>query len=215
MIALRRGAFVTLLLLALVPSTAHAQTAALTLDALRNATYPVEAVPGKVAALKDGHFEVAAAPGSSSKATVDLVTATVGTVNGGPAAAVVLASSGGGSGVFFRLYALDATGQVIAKDALGDRIKVQSLTINAVGHIVVELLVHGPNEPLASATLPQHREYFVGNTLVRVDVPAPSRTRNAGLDGAQHTSVTFELILLAMLLGAIGVTRALGRTRRQ
>ncbi|RLT42273.1 MAG: hypothetical protein DWI58_07000 [Chloroflexi bacterium] len=69
MIALRRGAFVTLLLLALVPSTAHAQTAALTLDALRNATYPVEAVPGKVAALKDGHFEVAAAPGSSSKAT--------------------------------------------------------------------------------------------------------------------------------------------------
>lgn len=213
MIGLRRGVAVALLLLALFPSSARAQTPALTVDALKNATYPVGAVLGGQAKLANGHFEVAAAPGSASKATADLVTSAIGTINSGPGAAVVLASSGGGSGVFFDLYALDATGQPIAKDSLGDRIQVRSLSINGAGHIVVDLLVHGPNEPLTSATQPERREYFVGNTLARITAPAPAATGTAGLDGAPHTSVAFEVAALVLMI--LGASFARTRTARE
>ena len=205
--------FVATFAVATHPSTARAQTPPLTIDALRNGTYPVEAVSGGSATLKDGHFEAAAAPGSASKVTVDVVLANLGTISGQPVGVVVLASSGGGSGVFYDVYVVDAGGKTLAKDNLGDRIKVQTLAIDKADRIVLDLLVHSPTEGLASATLPEHRVYaLVGGTLTRVaSTPIPAATGNAGLSDPHRANAAFEVTALALVI--LGASFAHTRTR--
>lgn len=219
MIALRRGAFVALLLLALVPSTARAQTPALTLDALRNGTYPVRTfllIPSTVT-LVDGGFKMPLLPGSASLATVNFDRAVVGTIAGAPAAAVVLYAQGGGSGTDYWIFAVGADGKALVGTSIGDRTPVKTVSIDGAGQIALDMLVHGPGEGFCCATQPEHCVYAVpGNVLTLLaKTPLPAATGNADLANAQHTSMAFEVVLLAMLLGAIGVTRALGRTRRQ
>lgn len=193
-----------------LPSTARAQTPALTVDALKNGTYPVDAVPGGQAKLTNGAFSVAAAPGSSSMATATLQIATIGTISGQPGAAVILASSGGGSGTFFDLYVVDATGKTLAKDRLGDRVVVRSLSTDTAGNVNVDLLTHGPNEPLTSATQLERRVYaLAGGMLVRV-APAPAATGNAGLDTSSRSNIAFEVATLALVV--LGMSFARTRT---
>ena len=190
-----------------LPSAARAQTPALTIDALKNGTYAVDVVPGGSAKLANGHFDVAAAPGSASKATADFVTGVTGTIGGQPGGAVVLASSGGGSGTFFDLYVVDATGKTLAKDRLGDRVVVRSLSTDTAGNVTVDLLTHGPNEPLTSATQPERRVHaLVGGMLVRL-APAPAATGNAGLDTSSRSNIAFEVIALTLVVLAMSFAR--------
>ncbi len=214
-ISYRFTAFSLLLaVLALAPSmtsTAGAQAPALTLEALRNGTYPVDGVPGGTAKLTNGTFSVAAAPGSASMATATFVMAAGGTIAGQPGGAVVLASSGGGTGQFVDLYAVDATGKTTAKTSLGDRIKTEALAIDIAGRIVVDLMVRGPNEPLSSpATVPERRVYaLTAGALTRVATPppAPAATGSGGLDEASRVAAVQGLALLAAVLLAACVAR--------
>ena len=217
-ISYRFTAFSLLLaVLALAPSmtsTAGAQAPALTLEALRNGTYSVDAVPGGTAKLTNGMFSIAAAPGSASTVTANFVMGAVGTIAGQPGGAVVLVSSGGGTGQFVDLYAVDGTGKTTAKTNLGDRIKTESLSIDANGRIVVDLIVRGPNEPFAlPATVPERRVYtLAGGTLTRVTtptatVPAPAATGSGGLDEASRTKAVQGLAVLTAVLLAACVAR--------
>ena len=201
-----------------------AQTPLITLDALRNATYPIEVVPGGSAKLVNGHFEVTAAPGSASKATADFVTAVVGTLGGQPRAAVVIASSGGGTGLFFELYILDASGATLAKAMLGDRIRVESIEINAAGNVLVHTLMRRPAEPLASPpTARIVHAYGISaagaltllGPLVEAPTPAPAPTGNAGLLDAHGQDTGVEAMLLAMVVGAAWAARSLGGRARE
>ena len=202
---------------------------ALTIEALRNATYPVEVVPGGNATLSNGHFEVAAAPGSASKATADFVTAAIGTLGGQPRAAVVIASSGGGSGTFFGLYVMDAAGKTLARSSLGDRVKVNAVSITSNGVVMVDMLTRGAGEPLSSAPAVQvSRAYGVdaAGTLtflepfdapstpppvVPAPAPAPAKTGNAGLvRGSGRPGAAFDVTLLALVVAAAWAARGLG-----
>jgi len=135
-----------------------APVAALTAEQLGNTEYQTDLTPSKTAKLAAGKYEVAAAPGSASKITVSLVSASTafGDLNGDGAgdAAVILASSSGGSGTFISLHAVvndKATPKDAAWVALGDRTQVKAVTVSA-GVITVNMIKHGPNDPLCCPT---------------------------------------------------------------
>ena len=212
----------TLVVASTFASVARAQTTTLTLEPLRNATYPVESVPGGSAKLVNGHFEVAAAPGSASKATADFVTAAIGTLGGQPRAAVVVASSGGGSSTLFDLHVIDASGATLAKVNLGDRIKVNGVSITSNGVVMVDMLTRRAGEPFAVVpTVHVNRAYGVNAAgavtfLGPFDAPAPStpapgRTGNAGLVGTTAPGdARLEAMLLATVVGAAFAARRTG-----
>jgi len=83
-------------------------------------------------------------------------------------AVVVLVASGGGSGSFYSLEAvLNQAGKPhhIASAALGDRAQLESLSV-ASGRITVEMVTHGPNDPMCCPTLEVTQEYELqGDTL--------------------------------------------------
>jgi hypothetical protein len=76
--------------------------------------------------------------------------------DGVPDAAVILATNSGGSGVFVDLAAVvndKGTPKHIASAALGDRVQIKSISINA-GEIIVALVKQGPNDPLCCPSQP-------------------------------------------------------------
>ncbi|MEI6136966.1 MAG: hypothetical protein WCQ48_06075, partial [Chloroflexota bacterium] len=169
-----------------------------------------------VVTLVDGRFSIPVVPGAAARASVSFVESTVGAIGGSPAAVVVLYGTGGGSGGIFSAHVVDATGKTVASVNTGDRHPIEMVSINAAGQIGMDVLESGPRDPACCPTQRVHRVYDLrGSVLVRVDVPAPAATGNAGRDGAQHTSVAFEVMLLAILLAGIGVARSLGRVRQR
>ena len=150
---------------------AAAPTAApeLTLDQLRNATYPLDVAPGGEAQLVDGSFSAPAAPGSATEITVDLSDSggsggiAFGDIDGDgvPDAAVVLIAQTGGSGIFYYLAPVlnhDGTPEALAPVLLGDRIEMQALSVEA-GQISVDMLTAGPDDPLCCPTQETHNVY--------------------------------------------------------
>jgi hypothetical protein len=87
-------------------------------------------------------------------------------------AAVLLATNTGGSAVFVDLAAVvDRDGELrhIARYFLGDRVKPQRVTIDD-GVIAVDLIVHGPDDPLCCPTRRVlWRLRLVDEALIRVD----------------------------------------------
>jgi hypothetical protein len=131
----------------------------LTMQQLRNAEYPLEWPRSGLAALKNGLYREAAAPGSVTEILVRATTLhDFGDLDGDgtPDAVIVLESDPGGSGVFFDLSpVLNRGGQPLplAPVALGDRVQVHSVDIGDDGSVRVELLKHGPNDPQCCPTL--------------------------------------------------------------
>ena len=129
-----------------------------TVDLLSNAVYQSDMTASKTAKLAGGKYEEAAAPGSASKITVMLVPASLGlgdlNADAADDAAVILASSGGGSGTFISLHAVVSEKGAL-KDAawvtLGDRVQVKSVAVSG-GIITINMVRHGPNEPLCCPT---------------------------------------------------------------
>jgi hypothetical protein len=118
-----------------------------------NAIYTIE---GSDIQLRDGHFEMPAAPGSAAKITVEMFdTPAYGNLNGDGDidAAVILVYQSGGSGTFYYLgAALNKAGNYRGTNALflGDRIIPQAVTIEN-RTIVVDFADRAPSEPMAAA----------------------------------------------------------------
>lgn len=158
----------------LLPAHALAQSSGLTQAQLANAAYSSEYAPAGTITLSDGQAEVELAPGSASKLVVTLIEPTAfGDLNGDGVddAAVLLASDSGGSGAFIDLHAvLDDNGAPVdtASTFLGDRIQVNSLTIEA-GVITVNMVTHGPNDPMCCPTVEQTLRFqLIDDALVEV-----------------------------------------------
>jgi basic membrane protein A len=152
-----------------------AVVARLTPQMLLNAEYPNEFTQEGTAPLVDGEYREPAAPGSATETVVGLsdVVAFGDLDNDGfEDAAVVTITDPGGSGTFYTLVAvLDRRGQAVpvATAALGDRIVVDSLSIES-GAVVVDLLTRGEDEPMAAEpTVPQSLTYQIQVSLAPVE----------------------------------------------
>jgi hypothetical protein len=130
-------------------------TAGLEMEALKNAQYTEDLVPGGTVQLANGEYSEPAAPGSASMTTV-LMTPWVayGQLNGQDSAAVILVSSGGGSGSFYTLHAMQAQNGKpvdVASTQLGDRVKIKCLSIKD-NLTVVDMVQAGPSDPSCCPT---------------------------------------------------------------
>lgn len=145
-------------------------------QALPNLAYPIEAASSGIAQLTNGAFEEPAAPGSAAMTRIQLGTAQVfGDINadGAEDAAVTLVVDSDGSGTFTYLAAvLDQNGTYQALPAvfLGDRITVQSLSIQP-GQVIVDLLTRAADEPMsADPTVEQHLTFnLINDQLVAAE----------------------------------------------
>ncbi len=146
----------------------------LTVEALMNTDYHSEWPADGVAELKDGQYEEEIVPGAASKLVIvvypDMYA--FGDLNGDGVddAAVVLATSAGGSGTFISLEAVvneRGTPKHVASAQLGDRARINSLVIES-GTVTVNLVTHGPNDPMCCPTQEASQEYKLqGDALVQ------------------------------------------------
>ena len=208
-------------LLALAPANALGQAPQPPARAqLEAATYPVEVAPGGTVTLAGGKFEVAAAPGSASKVTASLQASAGGTIAGQPAAAVIIASSGGGSGTFFDLHVVDAAAKSVARLPLGDRVRIDALSLDPQGRIVVAGAFKRDTDPACCPSLIERRTYALqGSALVLVSTataaiepPRPAATGTGGVEEARGLGLPYAaLVLLSMLLASGAARAAAGR----
>jgi hypothetical protein len=147
----------------------------LTLEQLANTEYESPTPAEGTIRLTDGEFRQAAAPGSASEISVallpDLVALGDLDGDGHNDAAVMLAGDSGGSGTFISLAALlneDGSPRHAATAFLGDRVRVTFVAIDS-GEITVELVSHGPADPLCCPTLATTRRFRLNQgSLVEV-----------------------------------------------
>ena len=146
----------------------------LTWISLLNATYPTSLVRAG-APLRNGVYDVEAAPGSASRIIVRLADmAAFGDVDGdGDAdAATILTGSGGGTGTFVELaYVRNDEGAAhpIATTLLGDRVLVREVRISD-RRVVVRLRARGATDPLARLTREVTRRFELrGDALALID----------------------------------------------
>lgn len=140
----------------------------LTLEKLKNSEYIVS---GEKIKLTNGIYE----HGTIAKG--DLLLLEIGEVtfgelnsDGKEDAAVILKSSGGGSGVFTELAAVINKNGIpyhVASVEIGDRVKIQSISIKSE-QIIVNMLKHGPSDPMCCPTLKTVVKYGLsGNKLIK------------------------------------------------
>jgi hypothetical protein len=129
------------------------------LASLRNAEYASEWTASRRVRLRDGRYREPAAPGSAAEIRVSLLDRiTAWTAGGRRYAAVILVTDPGGSGVFHDLVVVeDRRGRPVqvAGAALGDRVRVESLTVarrDGQTELHVGLVTHGPDDPLCCPT---------------------------------------------------------------
>jgi hypothetical protein len=84
-------------------------------------------------------------------------------------AAVILVANTGGTGVFHELCVVLNRGgspEQVATAGLGDRVKIESFRIEA-GEVVVDMIVHGPADPMCCPTQRELRRYRVEDDRLR------------------------------------------------
>ena len=165
-------AALSLLALGAYGEKAPSPVAPLTEEALRNASYQSEWPTDGNAELTDGVYREKYMEGAASEIVVAMHPMfALGDLDGDGAedAVVILVASGGGSGSFYSLEAvLNQAGNPhhVASAALGDRAQLESLSV-ASGRITVEMVTHGPNDPMCCPTLEVTQEYELqGGALV-------------------------------------------------
>jgi hypothetical protein len=182
------------------PPDLHAQATGLTVEDLRNTTYPSDFTARKSAPLTDGRYEE---PPNVSVAFQE------GAV--GPDFAVaILASSGGASGVFYTAHVVTATaGAPYAgpQEVLGDRIQLQSLAIEG-DRVFIGMVAHAPTDPQCCPTRAVTRQYRrTGDLLTLIEERPgfqPPSTGSAGLLPRHDRSLDWAWLAAGSLL-AIGV----------
>jgi len=136
----------------------------LTPQALKNAEYRSEQYGDTWVKLKNGKHEERTEPDGTLEFVLRLSDKIAfGDLNndGRQDAAVILVSSGGGSGSFRELIAvLDKNGspRQAAVQFLGDRTDIKSIAIRS-GVIHVDLVRHGPNDPMCCPTVRELKKY--------------------------------------------------------
>jgi uncharacterized membrane protein len=151
------------------------QNRSMTIEDIKNAAYFSEwSSTGKVQ-LTNGIYREKIVPDSATELVIRLNdTIAFGDLNndGVNEAAAILITDGGGSGTFRDLVVLtDCNGlpKHIATATLGDRVRVQSLSVQS-GHILLEMITHGTDDPMASPSLQVRKQFKLqGHKLVLVD----------------------------------------------
>ncbi|MGQ9802078.1 MAG: hypothetical protein ACUVRL_10515 [Candidatus Saccharicenans sp.] len=119
--------------------------------------------------LENGHYE----SGSPTEDYINLrlEAASFGDLNndGKTDAAVILVANYGGSGSFYELTAL-ISGEGLWLQTnnleLGDRVQVNNLRVEN-GTVVVDLLIHGPEDPMCCPSQPRSLRFRVMNGILR------------------------------------------------
>lgn len=141
--------------------------AALTLDMLKNGTYYAPYAKRTVK-LVNGAYSEGAGADQFSVQMLDTVAFGNLDSDGIPDAAVILVENTGGTGDFESVAAIlnkDGAPSQAGQAEIGDRVKVNAMTINA-GKIGLDMLVQGPNDPMCCPSLLESQSYeMVGNTL--------------------------------------------------
>ena len=159
----------TILMLGLI---SPANAADLTVDQLKNCQYFIPSWEnpdqGDWVQLKNGEF---ARRNPDNPLFVSVVKIALGHLSNSQTkdAAVIYGYNTGGSGFFVMLgAAINDQGKpkFIAFADLEDRVKINSLSIQS-GKIVVDLVIHGPNDPACCPTVKKIATYsLVGNRLI-------------------------------------------------
>jgi heat shock protein HslJ len=171
-------------------------SAELTLDALRNATYPSEWDESGTTTLTDGRYEGEPyVEGGATRLVVTLVEPIAfGDLDGDGVddAAVILVASPGGSGAFYSLEAVRNEGGEpvhLASYSLGDRAQIESLAIEGE-KIVLKMVTHGPDDPMCCPTQQVEQTYALqGNELVQT---ASQIVRSGAADDLDITGITWQ-----------------------
>lgn len=133
------------------------EPAANTLDAavLGNMAYQSTVSQVGEVTLTDGQSLKTTGEGATEQVSTMLTDkVAVGDLNSVASAAVVLATNTGGSGVFMDLavvQSVDGKPTNVATTSLGDRVSIDSLAIEN-NQILVEMVTHGPDDPLCCPT---------------------------------------------------------------
>jgi len=161
--------FLSILIVAIISPV---NAADLTVDQLKNRKYLIPSWEnpdqGEWVQLKNGEFTRRS---QDNPLFVNLVKVALGPLskNQTKDAAVIYAYNTGGSGIFLELCAvINDQGQPknIAPTDLGDRVKINSLSIHA-GKIIIGMVTHGPDDPSCCPTVKKIATYtLVGNKLV-------------------------------------------------
>ena len=147
----------------LVGACATTKPQPFTADAIRNADYDSPWAAFGHARLSDGIYREKFNPDSPTEIVIRSDLIVMGDLDGDgvPDAVVLLISSPGGSGTFYDLAAV-VNYRGIPKNIdtvpLGDRVKVKAISIQS-GTIKVEMLAHGPKDPMCCPTVEVTRTY--------------------------------------------------------
>ncbi|MET0659612.1 MAG: hypothetical protein ABW110_15810 [Steroidobacteraceae bacterium] len=151
----------------------------LTREQLGNLSYPSELGPNGRVQLKNGVFEAQEAGDPTAHLVVRLTDHMAeGDLDGDGRsdAAVILESDSGGSGSFMDLAAVlnKPNGpESVAVTDLGDRTEIRHMAF-ADGKVRIELIGHGPDDPVCCPTQVQQREYHLeGHRWVPSERRAP------------------------------------------
>jgi len=174
---------------------APASASSLSMEALKNATYPSQLEEGSTITLTNGRYEGEPfVEGGASRPVVILVEPVAfGDLDGDGVedAAVILAANAGGSGTFISLEAVRNEGGEpvhLANYLLGDRVQIESLaTVSPVGsnhrveggQILLEMITHGPSDPMCCPT-----QQVVQTYALRGDELVQTSTQNISTDPA-------------------------------
>jgi len=149
----------------------------LTMNELKNAEYQSEFSANGRVKLTNGIYKERIVPNSASELIITLSDKVAyGDLNGDGKedAAVILITDPGGSGTFRHLAIVtnqNGRPKHVASHLLGDRVKIKSLSVRT-GEIAVEMITHGPNDPMCCPALEVTQNYLLqDNKLVKAQVP--------------------------------------------
>lgn len=170
--------------------------APLTVETLKNAAY--RGIYTEAVQLTDGQYEGEPfVEGSASRPTLTFTDAyAFGDLNGDGVedAVVALVESSGGSGNFYYLAAVlnqDGNAENVATQLLGDRVQVQSVSIDGA-EITVKAVAHGPDDPMCCPTQEVTLVYRLdGEQLVKVSEEMVATEAPTALEGTQWTLVSY------------------------
>ncbi len=183
---------------AVVVASGQPAPAAPTADQLKNATY--RGIYDEPITLKDGAYEGKPfRPGSPMRPRAGLLPGTLVTGDltgdGRPEAVVLLWKASGGSGAFTYVAVVASKGgkvENVATSLIGDREQVEALAI-ADRRIVVDVIGHGPGEPMCCPTQKQRRSWeLTGAGLKELPKQVLGTVRLVDLEGKAWTLKSFD-----------------------
>ena len=143
-----------------------------TAEALGNVVVKSNWTASGIAQLRNGEYREQVAPGSASAVVVKLGPVSQRQVGNRGVAAALIITDAGGSGTFIDLALFVRRGdewQNTDLIALGDRVRVEALRMFGE-QVVVQLVVHAPQDPLCCPTQPVTRRFALkGERLIAVD----------------------------------------------